>query len=253
MKYYNKCRVCDSDDVITHGAVLSPFVCHMTFGMMPVQVSKLYNMENGTNYFPCLTIGCKKCEFIGCNILFDTDEMRALYKNYMLKEYNETRRIFEPEFTYPLYGRPNMNETQEWILSNLPFSPKTVLDFGAVVDTRTPFRDTAKVYLTDISTDIKITESVDLLTCLHVLEHVPDIRDTLHTIFSHDFKYAFFEVPYEVLRLHNSTLEEQVENKEFWHEHVNFFNMESFRFLLKDKILSSRQVNTNAIQVILHH
>ena len=210
-------------------------------------------MENGTNYFPCLTIGCKKCGFIGCNILFDTDEMKTLYKNYMLKEYIESRRIFEPEFAPSFHVRPDMNETQEWIRSNLKFSPTKVLDFGAVVDTWTPFRNTAKVYLTDISTDNKITESVDLLTCLHVLEHVPDIRDTLNTIFSFDFKYAFFEIPYEVLLLNNSTLEEQVENKEFWHEHINFFNMESFSFLIKDKILASRQVNNNALQVILHH
>lgn len=252
MKYYNTCRVCNSDDVITHGAILSPFLTYRIFNIIPTCVSKLYDMENGINYFPCLTIGCKKCNFIGCNILFDDDEMIKYYKNYMKEDYIIERRLFDPSFNISNIKRVCITKTEDWILYYLSSAPKTVLDFGACENTHTPFKNIADITLVDIGQCITDNKTFDLLSCLHVLEHVPDIQKTLDTIFTFTFKYAYFEVPHESFLKKYSTLEEQVDNKEFWHEHINFFNLNNFSRLFNDKaVVVASHTNNTIIQLLL--
>ena len=55
----------------------------------------------------------------------------------------------------------------------------------------------------------------------------------------------------QLLLQNYSSLEEQVENKEFWHEHINFFNLDSFSYLFKDETVVASRINNNIIQLLL--
>ena len=68
---------------------------------------------------------------------------------------------------------------------------------------------------------------------MHVLEHAPNPNKIIEEI-KGNAKYYYFEVP-----------KDNVSNKEFWHEHINCFSMDSFSYLLSKhfKIMNKEVVN----------
>jgi len=48
-----------------------------------------------------------------------------------------------------------------------------------------------------------------------------------------------------------SSLKEQVDNKEFWHEHINFFNLDNFSSLFNNKTVIASRTNNTIIQLLL--
>ena len=250
MKYMYTCRVCDSSDVLHQDAVLMPFVTYRTMGMRPTKVEKLYDMENGTNYFPCLTLGCRTCGFIGCNVVFDEEELGRLYKNYMMDEYLADRLLFEK--TPRGHGqRPDVDSVSKWILQHIGDVPHRIIDYGAVDDARTPFRTTAEIYFSDIQNKVRDTPKSELLTCLHMLEHTCNISASVDDICTYPFEYAYFEVPHERHLQQYTTFEDQVRNKQFWHEHVNFYSGESFKRVLERRFeIVAFEVSPSVIQAV---
>lgn len=233
MKYCDYCRACKSRNLLKQDAVLAPFITFRIHGMMPSTVTDLYNLENGTNYLPCLTLGCKDCGFIGSNLLFDDEEMGRYYKSYMTGEYLEQRYNFEGSVVHK-NSRPNIVDVEEWILTHIR-SPTAVIDYGAIKTDFTPFNTCGKIVLTDIQNKIKTNEHFDLLSCLHVIEHVCDIDETIMDICTYNFTHAYFEVPNEkYLQVPGKTFEDKVKDKQFWHEHLNFFSVESFTKVLSN-------------------
>ena len=153
--------------------------------------------------------------------------MNKLYLNYRDANYNQTRLLFEPNYNFSMFEKRRAYVTEvEQLLK--PYSPKTMIDYGAGDGTNTPHFDNCDMYTYDISNVkslIKKTSTLfqcDLITCMQVLEHVPDPNIILEEIKSAKALYYYFEVPNE----------DTTKPKEFWHEHINFFNLESFTKLL---------------------
>jgi hypothetical protein len=166
----------------------------------------------------------------------------------MKDEYMNNRLIFENSVIAK--SRPTVTNISKWISEYID-SPHTVLDYGATDSERTPFSDSAQVSITDIQKPYCTDDAFDLLTCLHVLEHVSSIHDTIRDILKYKFKYAYFEVPNESHMQKYTTLEDRVHNKQFWHEHQNFFTVNSFKTIIPSSLeLITENVTEQVIQVL---
>ena len=73
MKFINYCRSCSSNTCTTRPAILAPFMVDRIFGMKPESTTSLYGVPNQVNYFPCKSLTCETCGFVGVNILFDDE------------------------------------------------------------------------------------------------------------------------------------------------------------------------------------
>lgn len=86
----------------------------------------------------------------------------------------------------------------------------------------------------NVDSKVQITNTLfkcDIITCMHVLEHAPNPNKIIEEI-KGNAKYYYFEVP-----------KDNVSNKEFWHEHINCFSMDSFSYLLSKhfKIIAKKE------------
>lgn len=76
----------------------------------------------------------------------------------------------------------------------------------------------------------------DLITVMHVLEHVPYPNELLNNIVTYMDAHTklYIEVPYEtVFREAVSMKRSPYQLKRHWHEHINFFTKESIEQLIK--------------------
>ena len=238
MKFIDYCRSCDSKNCTFTPAIISPFITERMFGMKPQTTTSLYGIPNQVNYFPCKTITCKNCGFVGINILFDDDEMYKLYMNYRDEKYNKVRLVYEPNYKWDAFDIRHAyvdDVSQPFIKENIS-DIDTLIDFGGYDGLNTPnIGKHRHVYdICNVESKVPITDTLfkcDLMTCMHVLEHVPDPNKIIEEMKGFS-KYYYFEVP-----------KEKIENKEFWHEHINCFTMESFSTLLSKhfKIIAKKE------------
>lgn len=220
MKFINYCRSCSSHACTTRPAIVAPFIVERIFGMKPESTTSLYGLSNQVNYFPC--------GFVGVNILFDDEEMSNLYRGYRGDEYNKVRLSYEPTYKGHMFNERHAyvdEVSQPFILEHVS-NVETLIDFGGYDGLNTPKIGTQRyVYdISDMESEVPIIHTLficDLITCMHVLEHVPDPNVIINEI-KGSAKYYYFEVPKE----------SNVANKEFWHEHINCFSMDSFQNLL---------------------
>jgi hypothetical protein len=228
MKFINYCRSCSSNTCTTRPAILAPFMTDRIFGMKPETTSSLYGLPNQVNYLPCKSLICETCGFVGVNILFDDEEMSNLYRGYRGDEYNKVRLSYEPTYQNDVFDARHeyVDEVSQPFIEKHVSNIETLIDFGGYDGLNTPKIGTQRyVYdICDIESEVPITEKLfncDLITCMHVLEHVPNPNVIIEEI-KGSAKYYYFEVPKE----------SNVANKEFWHEHINCFTMDSFSHLL---------------------
>lgn len=227
MKFIKTCRSCGSDICITKPAILAPFLVKRIFDIEPETTTSLYGIPNQKNYFPCKTLVCGNCKFVGINILFDNEEMKSLYFNYRDENYDRERTQFEPTYKNDIFNvrHTYVDEVSQPFIEQNTSNVETLIDFGGYDGLNTPRVGNKRyVYdICDVQSCIPIVENLfkcDLMTCMHVLEHVPDPNKIIEEMKGYA-KYYYFEVP-----------KENVENKEFWHEHINCFTMGSFCHLL---------------------
>ena len=227
MKFINYCRSCTSNVCITRPAILAPFIVKRIFDMDLASTTSLYGIPNQVNYFPCKTLTCETCGFIGVNIIFDDDEMTKLYVNYRDDEYNKTRLGYEPNYKWDVFNTRHayVDEVSQPFIEQYVSNVETLIDFGGYDGLNTPTIGNERyVYdICNVKSKIPITDTLftcDLITCMHVLEHAPDPNKIIQEI-KGNAKYYYFEVP-----------KENRQNKEFWHEHINCFTMDSFVHLL---------------------
>ena len=236
MKYITTCRVCNSNNFITHGSVLAPFLSHRMFDIEPIEITKLVEpfRNNSVHYVPCKTMGCQECGFIGINIVFDEEEMSKLYSEYMQSEYLTTRRLYEPHFELSPHRPDDTKSAEEFIVETIGKTPTKCLDYGCSDMSHSPFMNQSEVHGFDIGQDDTFIRSnvYDLVTCLHVLEHVPDVHGFLQKLKSISSEFLYIEVPHEKHVQKYTVLADQVNNKEHWHEHINFFTPGSLRKVL---------------------
>jgi hypothetical protein len=79
----------------------------------------------------------------------------------------------------------------------------------------------------------KYEKQYDILNCLHTLEHIPDIGNAIENILKFNCTHMLIEVPFEKIMQQYSSIEDQIKNKQYWHEHINFFSPKSFTALLQ--------------------
>jgi 2-polyprenyl-3-methyl-5-hydroxy-6-metoxy-1,4-benzoquinol methylase len=101
--------------------------------------------------------------------------------------------------------------------------------------------------------DLESNITFDLITCSHVLEHVPFpigfVADLKKYIKPDGIIY--FELPLERIMepAKNHSIEERLNSKHHWHEHINFFSLESLRHIFKNagfEVLNLELVDVNA-------
>lgn len=224
MKFIQYCRSCGSNACTAAPAVLAPFMTERMFGMKPWTTRSLYGLPNQINYFPCVSLTCESCEFVGVNILLDDEEMSRLYRGYRDEEYNKMRSFYEPTYENSVFSTRHVyvDEVSQPFIEEHISNVETLIDFGGYDGLNTPKIGTQR-YVYDVcgaDSEIPIAGTLfdcDLITCMHVLEHVPDPNKIIGEMRGYA-RYYYFEVPDES----NAT------NKEFWHEHINRFTMASF-------------------------
>jgi len=162
---------------MTHGSILAPFLSHRMFDIEPVKITKLVEpfRNNSVHYVPCKTMGCQECGFLGLNIVFDEKEIGKLYSRYMQTEYLTTRRLYEPHFELSTRHVYDIQSAEEFIVKNIGKTPTKCLDYGCSDMSSSPFMNQSEVHGFDIGQDETFIKSnvYDIVTCLHVLEHVP--------------------------------------------------------------------------------
>lgn len=228
MKFIDYCRSCKSRECVGTPAIVAPFIIDRVCNMKPTKTSSLYGgLPNQVHYFPCKTLTCTSCGFVGVNIVYDDEEMARIYKNYRDEQYNTQRRVYEPTYDHTVFEKRHAyvdTVTTPFILEGVS-AVYTLIDFGGYDGLNTPHIGN-KRYIYDVCDKeallpkIDTLFSCDLITCMHVLEHTPDPNRILEEI-KGKAKYYYFEVP-----------KENPVNKEFWHEHINCFTMKSFIELL---------------------
>lgn len=238
MKFIHNCRACNSDKCTFKPSIIAPFLVERMFDMVPQPTKHLYGIPNQVNYFPCKTMKCSDCGFCGINIMFDYEEMNNLYVNYREDEYNRIRLKYEPEYNCSTFNERHayVDDVSEPFINSHIKDVDTLIDFGGYDGLNTPnIGKNRHVYdICNVESKVPITDTLfncDLMTCMHVLEHVPDPNKIIEEMKGFS-KYYYFEVP-----------REKTENKEFWHEHINCFTMESFSNLLSKhfKIIAKKE------------
>lgn len=238
MKFIHNCRACNSDKCTFKPSIIAPFLVERMFDMVPQPTKHLYGVPNQVNYFPCKTMKCSDCGFCGINIMFDDEEMNNLYLNYREDEYNRVRLKYEPEYKCSTFNERHayVNDVSDPFINSHIKDVDTLIDFGGYDGLNTPnIGKNRYVYdICNVESKVPITDTLfncDLMTCMHVLEHVPDPNKIIEEMKGFS-KYYYFEVP-----------KEKTENKEFWHEHINCFTMESFSNLLSKhfKIIAKKE------------
>ena len=227
MKFINYCRSCGSDVCVIRPAILAPFIVKRIFNMEPESTKSLYGIPNQVNYFPCKTLMCEICGFVGVNILFDNEEMGRLYLDYRDEGYNKSRLKYEPNYKWDAFDTRHEyvdNVSEPFIEENIT-DIDTLIDFGGYDGLNTPKIGNKRfVYdICNVESKVPITDTIfncDLITCMHVLEHAPNPNEIIEEI-KGKAKYYYFEVP-----------NENIKDKEFWHEHINCFTIDSFVDLL---------------------
>ena len=227
MKFINYCRSCGSNRCITTPSILAPFIVNRIFEMEPMSTTSLYGVPNQVNYFPCKTLTCEDCEFVGVNIIFDDDEMSKLYVNYRDEEYTKMRLKYEPNYKCHVFNERHsyVNEVSQPFIEENVSNIETLIDFGGYDGLNTPLigRERYVYDICNVDSKVPITDTMfncDLITCMHVLEHVPYPNKIIEEVMG-KAKYYYFEVP-----------KEDILKKEFWHEHINCFSLKSLIHLL---------------------
>jgi hypothetical protein len=231
-----------------------PFIMHKAFNLPPIKIDKattgLRDVEPGYTYLPCHSIFCMKCGHLATDVRFNNEQMKSLYAGYRSEDYVKLRDYYEPG-----YAKRNsiFNDSyhysslvESFISFNIPAQPKSILDWGGDTGINTPFQNFIKLHhVYDISNVNLINNAVradehiilkhnyDLIVCQHVLEHLPhparDIIKLLDLI--NQSTYLYFEVPHEPIMRNDSI--NSFPDKLHWHEHINFYSLNSMKYLLE--------------------
>lgn len=221
----SKCPCCESGAIKKEPAVLMPFISYRVFGWEPVRVEGFKDLHSGLSYVGCNTYICQCCLTRFLDMRFHEWEMKRLYKDYMQPSYIADRLRFEPSFDPIPASEPRKykDKVEEFIHNFIPLQSLNILDYGSSNLKNTPFvNNYNEIELYDLGYDSPKREYYDLINCMHVLEHDPYPLTTLQIIkqYMHERTLFYIEVPLE-------------KEKNYWHEHINQFNIYSMQKMLK--------------------
>ena len=236
MKVIDYCVCCGSYNVKFTPGTLAPFLADRIWGWVP-QIQKTTDEFEFVSFPLCKTIRCQDCEYVGCDIRFDEEEMAKLYVNYRDEQYVALREKYEQNYR-KLNDElendvvPYFAEMEAFIMDDAPERPRRVLDWGGNNGINTPFRDTAEtLHIFEIGGKapkfgklvLEPEPPYDLIVCSNTLEHVPYPRRMLNEMRAYMDKETllYIEIPIEELWM------------SIWHEHINKFNVKSLSAALR--------------------
>jgi len=262
------CPVCLSDLLKKKPAILMPFIAKRIFDWEPVVINDEDNfktLDSGKSYSVCNSVYCENCKLLFLDMRFNDEEMNNLYRDYRNDVYINLRELFEKGYA----ERNNilskqihyMNLIEEFISINCDSSFHNLLDWGGESGINTPFlkKMSVKKYIYDISknkinNDIVYLESIDnkkfdLITCIHVFEHVPYPLKALKELILNlnDNGHIYIEVPKESI-IDDKLLDVKIlNNKKHWHEHINFYSIKSLSELIKNAGLTLIDISSSDV------
>jgi len=226
----NQCPCCNSTNIKLKPAGLSRFVTWRTTGKLP-------DADLHTNL-----LECNDCLYRGSNLRFNPQEEARLYKDYRGGEYDRQRLICEPNYySNPSLFTPDLVVNRKIFINtilnkNLDLGQiNSILDYGGD-DGRFIPNIKGNKYVYDLSgvellpgiqrfVPSNFTDSVDLLMCCQVLEHVSDLNEIMQRLCSYitTDSWVYIDVPsYQVPPPDNIVIG----------EHINFFNPDALTKLL---------------------
>lgn len=254
-----------------------PFVAHRAFNWQPVQIDESWGLKTiqlGNAYSICNTLECTLCGCLFVDIRFSDVELNNLYKDYRGHEYTELREKYEPgykERNKTLLSGINYIAEIEHFLRPFAGEIPSLLDWGGDTGKNTPFSGSKIRHVYDITPRSTVEgvkfvdknsaalEEYDLIICNNVLEHTPFPIEILNEIrkFMKEHTVLYIEVPKEnIFREHSG---DYYLFKRHWHEHVNFFTIESliqlcgnagFEVLKYNEIYKTQESNSlSALQI----
>ena len=254
------CPCCSSSQILSSPAVLMPFIADRVFGWKPVTIDETWGLRTipyGHAYTLCSSKFCQICKFLFLDIRFDDKEMHRLYSGYRDENYTQLREYYEPGYRSRneiLNAEISYSDQVEPFIERFLNRCDSILDWGGASGFNTPFKSRAKYhYVYDISgqpvvegvkalsKEDTLRHSYDLIVCSEVLEHIPFPIEMLKEIkkrMSED-TLLYIEVPFEEIM--RADVETALIKKRHWHEHINFFSLDSLAFLIHSvgmKVLS---------------
>ena len=243
-----ECICCTSKALNTSSAVIMPFIAKRIWGYDPVEITAAFGLRDikpGFAYSLCNSVHCTNCGALFLDIRFSDRELALLYEGYRDNAYTSLRELYEPGYKDKnkfFSGRAAYIEGIEaFLLQRIPV-PKKLLDWGGDTGINTPLlTQTKEVHVFDISgvatiEDVRMVSldevknnNYDLISCSQVLEHIPYPQKILKQIVSamSDSTILYLEVPYEEVMREFSGFPDLAQRKHHWHEHINFFSLES--------------------------
>lgn len=255
MEIARRCIYCDHDELECSPAIIMPFVAHRALGYAPVNITHdwgLLDVPTGLCQTRCNTLHCANCGGLFMDLRFGEPEMAALYADYRGPAYTALRERYEPGYekrNEALNRQTHTAAVEGFLHGKIPEHPR-ILDWGGDNGRNTPFRlDATCCHIVEISgketlpgtkaltPGEALSGDYDLVVLSHVLEHLPSPFQLLEelTPLMRRGALLYVEVPYEKLMANlvhaNSSLLWHA--KRHWHEHINFFSIESLRMLLR--------------------
>jgi len=247
------CICCEGDDLRASPAILMPFVAHRALGWQPVEIDDswgLVTIRNGMAYSICNSLWCRVCGLLFMDLRFSDAELAALYADYRGTDYVALRERYEPGYALRNQALdteiPYLDAVETFLEPHISSRPR-VLDWGGDTGRNTPFAGVRELgHVHDISgkrllpgmecvdRETAFTTAYDLVVCSNVLEHVPYPAQLLMELrcAMRRGTILYLEVPHEELpRTHQGTADLN-RSKRHWHEHINFFSLESLQRLV---------------------
>lgn len=225
-----------------------PFIAHRALGLAPLLIDSSWGFRTipeGMAYCLCKSLHCRDCGHLFVDYRFNDQEMQALYADYRGDDYTQLRELYEPGYTKRnsmLSGGSGYKDAVEGFLD--PFLPQhslAILDWGGDTGVNTPYED--RRHCLDIydpsqkplqfgtsiaSSGASEQNHYDLIVLSEVLEHIPFPKETLQLILprmSAD-TILYVEFPFENLQRSEGVVN-LTASKRHWHEHINFFTLQS--------------------------
>ena len=265
-----ECICCASKELNRSPAILMPFVAKRIWGYDPVEITADWgfrDIKTGVAYSLCNSVHCPNCGVVFLDIRFTDRELSLLYEGYRDYAYTSLRELYEPGYAEKnkfFSGRaPYIEDIEAFLLERIP-APNKILDWGGDTGINTPLLNkTKEVHVFDISgmATIDSVKAVsleeikhnqyDLIICSQVLEHIPYPNKILQDIVSvmSDSTILYLEVPYEEVMREFYGHPDLVQQKRHWHEHINFFSLDSMCYLVEGVGLELIEIVPNEISL----
>lgn len=187
---------------------------------------------------------CGHCRFLAPWVEIGDDQLQDYYAHYLQTEYKQARSRFQPDFEQlgqlmgsPAEGESRRRQHERYILPHLlslrgsAAVPLRVLDYGGGSGQLLPQADWLQGAVLEVGQGPQPqAQGVDLVQCLHVLEHVGHPLATCRRLAGHARSggLIYLEVPIEFPGM------EAIEagRLPICHEHINKFQPDAIRALL---------------------